>query len=58
MKELREIYNDYEQRQYNLNYSAANKGKGSEIIIFKDSKLLPSEDEIKELMGDFKLYEL
>lgn len=58
VKELREIYNDYEQRQYNLNYSAANKGKGSEIIIFKDSKLLPSEDEIKELMGDFKLYEL
>lgn len=56
--ELREIYSDFVQRQYNLNYSAANKGKGSEIIIFKDSDLLPSSDEIRKCMGDFQLTEV
>ncbi len=56
--ELREIYSNYIQRQYNLNYSAANKGKGAEIIIFKDPKLLPSPDEIKKCMGDFQLTEV
>lgn len=56
--ELRATYADYVQRRYNLNYSAANKGKGSEIIIFKSSNLLPSPDEVKEFMGDFRLAEL
>ena len=56
--DLREIYSDYEQRRYNLNYSAANKGKGSEIIIFKDAKLLPAFDEVKACMGSFQLTEV
>lgn len=56
--ELREIYSDFVQRRYNLNYSAANKGKGSEIIIFKNSGLLPPFDEIRKCMGDFQLTEV
>lgn len=53
--ELREIYSGFAQRHYNLNYSAANKGKGSEIIIFKESSLLPSSDEVRKCMGNFQL---
>ena len=56
--ELRGIYSDFVQRRYNLNYSAANKGKGSEIIIFKDSYLLPPSDEVRKCMGDFQLTEV
>lgn len=56
--ELRRIYSGFVQRRYNLNYSAANKGKGSEIIIFKDLSLLPSSNEIKEYMGNFQLTEV
>ena len=56
--ELRGIYSNYVQRRYNLNYSAANKGKGSEIIIFKDSYLLPPSDEVRKCMGDFQLTEV
>lgn len=58
VSELREIYSDFVLRQYNLNYSAANKGKGSEIIIFKDHDLLPMPDEIRKRMGDFQLAEV
>lgn len=56
--ELRGIYSNYVQRRYNLNYSAANKGKGSEIIIFKDSYLLPPSDEVRKCMGAFQLTEV
>lgn len=56
--ELRGIYSNYVQRHYNLNYSAANKGKGSEIIIFKDPYLLPPSDEVRKCMGDFQLTEV
>lgn len=56
--ELRGIYSNYVQRRYNLNYSAANKGKGSEIIIFKNSYLLPPSDEVRKCMGDFQLTEV
>lgn len=56
--ELKKIYSDFVQCRYNLNYSAANKGKGSEIIIFKDFELLPSSEEIIKCMGDFQLTEI
>ena len=56
--ELREIYSNYVQRKYTLNYSAANKGKGSEIIIFKSPILLPTSDEIRKQMGNFLLEEV
>lgn len=56
--ELRSIYSNFVQRRYNLNYSAANKGTGSEIIIFKSPELLPLPDEIRKTMGDFQFTEV
>ena len=56
--ELRRIYSGFVQCRYNLNYSAANKGKGSEIIIFREQDLLPSSAEVKKCMGDFQLTEV
>lgn len=55
--ELRRIYSDFEQRRYSLNYSVANKGKASEIIIFKTPDLLPKEDELKNHIKNFELTE-
>lgn len=56
--ELRKLYSNFTQRHYNLNYSAAHKGKGSEIIIFKSSNLLPPADELEKRMKDFRLIDL
>lgn len=46
--QIREIYSkyDYIARKYSLNYSVANKGKGTELIIFKSSNLLPAKHDI------------
>jgi DNA adenine methylase len=56
--QLREIYSLYTMRKYDLNYSVANKGKGSEIIIFKTPNLLPASKEIQESIGNFHIDEL
>jgi DNA adenine methylase len=56
--ELRELYSAFEQRKYSLNYSAANKGQGSEIIIFKSPELLPTCDEVKKHTKNFQLTEV
>ena len=56
--ELRKIYSKFLQRGYKLNYSAANKGKGYEIIIFENPNLLPSDSEIKKSMSNFQLTEV
>lgn len=53
--ELRDIYREYAQRQYNLTYSVSNKGKGSEIVIFKSIELIPSDEEIQQVMRGFHL---
>lgn len=53
--QLREIYAEYPQRSYTLNYSAANKGKGAELIVFSSPDLLPTQDAILDSMGDFEL---
>ena len=45
--EIRGLYAEREIRHFDLNYSAANKGKASEIIVCSDIRLLPSEDEMK-----------
>jgi len=44
---IRCLYSNYAMRNYVLTYSAANKGKGTELIIFKSSGLVPNELEIK-----------
>lgn len=45
--EIADIYKDYNLRRFDLNYSAATKRKASEIMIFKDEKMIP---EIQELI--------
>lgn len=56
--ELRKIYAGFPQGVYTLNYSAANKGKGSELMIFKSSELIPASKEIHACMPDFHLSEI
>lgn len=44
-----EIINLYKQqcvRRYDLNYSAANTGKSSEVIVFNDNKFCPTNQEL------------
>ncbi len=41
--EIKMIYSNYEQRTFQLNYSAANKGNGTEIMIFKSRNLIPDQ---------------
>lgn len=53
--ELKEIYAGFPQRCYTLNYSAANKGKGTELIIFRSPQLIPTEEAIQKCMGNFQL---
>lgn len=53
--QLREIYAKYPQRSYTMNYSAANKGKGAELIVFSSLDLVPTQDAILDSMGDFNL---
>ncbi len=56
--ELRKIYAGFPQGVYTLNYSAANKGKGSELMIFKSPELIPASKEIHACMPDFHLSEI
>ncbi|MDR1083461.1 MAG: DNA adenine methylase [Deltaproteobacteria bacterium] len=44
--EIRALYQHMEIRRIDLTYSAANKGKASEIIVCSDSKFYPSYDDI------------
>ena len=41
------IYKEYKQMLYNLNYSLANKGKSSELIIFSEPNICPSNSELE-----------
>lgn len=52
---LEELYSLYPQKHYSLNYSAANKGKGIELIIFKSEHLIPTEESIRNCMKNFQL---
>jgi len=46
--EIRTLYKGKDVRRFDLNYSAANKGKASEIIVCSNFKLYPSEEEMSE----------
>lgn len=52
--ELREMYSGFKQFKYNLNYSAANKGVGSEIMIFKSESIIPSFEIANKIQIDFE----
>lgn len=57
VEEVRKIYSDFPQQTYTLNYSAANKGKGAEIIIYKEPTLIPNSFSILELRRDHRVSE-
>ena len=45
---IAEIYQDFCIKKYDLMYSLANKGKASELIIFSQNELCPSNEELSE----------
>lgn len=45
---IAEIYQDFCIKKYELMYSLANKGKASELIIFSQENLCPSNEELSE----------
>jgi DNA adenine methylase len=45
--EIEKIYYGHSMKKFILNYSAAKKYKGTEIMVFHEKKMIPSEDEIK-----------
>ena len=47
VEEVKSIYKDREQKVYDLNYSLANKGKNSEIIVLSRDLWLTSEEQEK-----------
>lgn len=44
--EIATIYDGYNLRRYDLNYSVSKKRKASEIIIFSDDKMIPENKEL------------
>lgn len=44
--QIASIYSQHILRRFDLNYSVAVKRKASEIIIFKECEMIPSEDEL------------
>lgn len=51
--EIKNLYKSYHMKEFDLNYSLANNGKGTEVIIFKDKNNCPSDEELK--MNNIKI---
>lgn len=46
--EIANIYHDFPIRKFDLTYSAANKGRASELMIFSDIQSCPTETQLME----------
>lgn len=46
--QIAKIYSEHLLRRFDLNYSVAEKRKASEIIIFKEFDMIPTEEELQE----------
>lgn len=46
--EIEEIYSEHVLRRFDLNYSVAVKRRASEIIIFKESNMIPQQKELHD----------
>ena len=46
--EIISIYNGYKIKRFDLNYCAAKKRKASEIVIFKNTYMIPTTDELEK----------
>lgn len=47
--DIARLYDNYCIRRFEVNYSAANTGKSSELMIFSDDGLCPTEEETKDM---------
>ncbi len=47
--EIAYIYRGYSLRKYDLNYSVLEKRKASEIVIFKNNRMIPAADDLDKL---------
>lgn len=45
---IADMYSGYEKRYFDLTYSAANKGKASELMIFSDITVCPMQSQLDE----------
>lgn len=52
--EIEKIYAGHSMEKFYLNYSAATRYKGTEIMIYHERKMIPSKDEIKEYKINIK----
>lgn len=48
VREIADIYQNYNLRRFDLNYSAAVKRKASEIIIFKRQNMIPTDSQLRQ----------
>lgn len=46
VSEIADIYSKHVLRRFDLNYSVAEKRKASEIIIFKECDMIPTDEEL------------
>lgn len=44
---IKELYSDYRQKEYCLSYSAGNRSKGKEIMVYSDGLILPDAEIVK-----------
>lgn len=44
---IKNLYGDYRQKEYYLSYSAGNRSKGKEIMVYSEGLTLPKEEIIK-----------
>jgi DNA adenine methylase len=54
VQDIKKFYEEYKQRTYSLSYSAANRYKGSEIMIYSNNLVVPKvEDPVKVKISNF-----
>lgn len=44
---IEELYKDYRQKEYYLSYSAGNRSKGKEIMVYSDGLILPETEIVR-----------
>lgn len=49
VEDIARLYENYCIKQFEVNYSAANTGKSSELMIFGENNLCPTEEEMKDI---------
>lgn len=55
--QIEKIYQRQVLRKFSLNYSLANNGQGTEIMIFKDSRLCPSAEDLEQAKIKISMWE-